>query len=82
MVSISCRGRGWGIFERRGREGYAESAEEDKENTKSRCRKNSKIQLFRNPDGWFTFTVFFGFHFVFLFCVLCATFTPSAFKKM
>jgi hypothetical protein len=55
------------FFERRGREGYAKNAEEDKE----RELHNSFVLMHSNLVSFL----------VFLFCVLCVTFAPSAFKK-
>ena len=60
----------WGVFERRGREDYAKSAEGEKNKYKI-LKTHLKIgSSFYLPFGFFVF-----------FCALCVTFAPSAFKK-
>jgi hypothetical protein len=71
-----------GFFERRGREGYAKGAKEEKKKRRKKKEKQDEIKKANkaqiNPlKHIFLILNFFGF----LFCALCVTFAPSAFKK-
>jgi hypothetical protein len=60
-----------GVFERRGRKGFAKCAEESKEKNKT---KKEEIQLLIKKFECIFYISFF------FFCALCETFAPSAFK--
>jgi hypothetical protein len=68
------RGEIRGLFERRGREGFAENAKREYKNK----TKNTKEFNAKQPKLFFKFWLFIFSDF---FCALCETFAPSAFKK-
>jgi hypothetical protein len=70
-----------GFFERRGREGYAESAEgiPKKERRTAKILRKKRIAKINKTSAVYL-NIFWYFFFIF-FCNLCATFASSAFKK-
>ena len=76
-------GSGSGKFERRGREGFAKGAKKDKEDKKVKDKRQKK--KIRKPNLKYFLCksreLIFVFFWYFLFCALCETFAPSAFKK-
>jgi hypothetical protein len=69
-------GRGRGFFERRGREGCAESAEEDRKEFKMKTKTKKEFLMLSNNTK--NLSIFFGIYFVFSFlrslrnlCDLC-----------
>jgi hypothetical protein len=72
-----------GVFERRGREGFAKGAKEDKEKIKPKKELNLKTRSSATFKEWACLLhfLYFLYFLYFLFCVLCETFAPSAFKK-
>jgi hypothetical protein len=72
-----------GVFERRGRKGYAEIAKEDKKEYKKYTRPLAYLFGFVFLQfSFFFFLIFKNFVFTFSpFCALCETFATSAFKK-